>query len=285
MKFTPEVQAALAVLRANAENDFEHHRLDVLERDLTSSPQVKTIDDTHQEFNGIIYRQDTHKYYSNRVFIYRAVYSYYCGDIPDGYEIHHKDFNPENNDISNLQMLTKEEHRQLHNTNYPEKEYVCEYCGKIFYSKAPQSIVRFCSKKCASNYSYKFGVAYKKVCPKCGKEFSSLVKRAKYCSPECANSSRKTIIPRICPTCGNTFQPKSSRNVYCSYSCAAKVSAKKRCKHFVEYNGEFITLVEAAEKSGIHKDTLTSRLKAGDTGARLFRPVQSKSTSETPKTD
>lgn len=52
MKFTPEVQAALAVLRANAENDFEHHRLDVLERDLTAPPVVEVIDDKHQSLNN-----------------------------------------------------------------------------------------------------------------------------------------------------------------------------------------------------------------------------------------
>lgn len=42
MKFTPEVTAALATLRANAENDFERHRIDVLERDLTTPLNIGT---------------------------------------------------------------------------------------------------------------------------------------------------------------------------------------------------------------------------------------------------
>ena len=33
---------------------------------------------------------------------------------PDGCVIHHKDFNPRNNDISNLECLTYSEHNQLH---------------------------------------------------------------------------------------------------------------------------------------------------------------------------
>ena len=36
------------------------------------------------------------------------------GEIPEGYHIHHIDFDKSNNDISNLQLMSKEEHMQLH---------------------------------------------------------------------------------------------------------------------------------------------------------------------------
>jgi len=36
------------------------------------------------------------------------------GKIPMGYIIHHKDLNPENNDINNLLMLTRSKHTKLH---------------------------------------------------------------------------------------------------------------------------------------------------------------------------
>ena len=55
MKFTPEVVAALEVLRAAAENDFERHRIDVLERDLHEPPKVEVIDDKHQRFADILF--------------------------------------------------------------------------------------------------------------------------------------------------------------------------------------------------------------------------------------
>lgn len=42
-----------------------------------------------------------------RVLIHRLVYMTFKGPIPIGYEIHHKDFNPKNNDISNLELVTK----------------------------------------------------------------------------------------------------------------------------------------------------------------------------------
>jgi len=46
--------------------------------------------------------------------------------------VHHINGNPLDNDISNLQVLTKSEHAKLHNTVYHDKEAVCEVCGKTF---------------------------------------------------------------------------------------------------------------------------------------------------------
>jgi len=48
----------------------------------------------------------------------------------------------------------------------------------------------------------------------------------------------------------------------------------QRSNHIVEYKGESMTLAEAAEKSGIYRATLFARIKNGDTGERLFRPVK-----------
>lgn len=53
MKQPERVAKLLNELRTLAENDFERHRLDVLERDLTKPPKVEIVDETHQKFNGI----------------------------------------------------------------------------------------------------------------------------------------------------------------------------------------------------------------------------------------
>ena len=63
MKFTPEVLAALATLRANVENDFERHRIDVLERDLTAPPVVEQVDENHQRVNGITFYRNKSGHY------------------------------------------------------------------------------------------------------------------------------------------------------------------------------------------------------------------------------
>ena len=46
--------------------------------------------------------------------IHRLVYQIFVGPIPNGCDIHHKDFNKRNNSISNLICLTHAEHSKLH---------------------------------------------------------------------------------------------------------------------------------------------------------------------------
>ena len=45
---------------------------------------------------------------------HRVVWERAHGPVPDGMQIHHKDFNPGNNDLSNLQLVTPLEHRRIH---------------------------------------------------------------------------------------------------------------------------------------------------------------------------
>ena len=55
-------------------------------------------------------------YYSN----HRSIYESAFGKIPKGYEIHHIDGNILNNDISNLQLVTLQEHYDIH---WRQKDY------------------------------------------------------------------------------------------------------------------------------------------------------------------
>lgn len=42
------------------------------------------------------------------------MYKIFIGDIPEGYEIHHKDFNSHNNNIDNLECLSPQDHQLIH---------------------------------------------------------------------------------------------------------------------------------------------------------------------------
>lgn len=42
-------------------------------------------------------------------FIHRLVYQMFIGEIPQGYEINHKDLNKNNNSLSNLEVLTRQD--------------------------------------------------------------------------------------------------------------------------------------------------------------------------------
>ena len=61
-----------------------------------------------------------------RLHIY--VWEYNNGNIPKGYEIHHKDHDKNNNEIDNLDMLTKKEHMKIHS-----KELTKESLINIYY--------------------------------------------------------------------------------------------------------------------------------------------------------
>lgn len=49
--------------------------------------------------------------------LHRAVWKFYNGNIPKGYHIHHKDENKDNNDITNLELLSASQHSKIHNKN------------------------------------------------------------------------------------------------------------------------------------------------------------------------
>lgn len=85
-------------------------------------------------------------------------------------QVHHKDGNPLNNDIDNLEIKLLGEHQREHNPQvYYDKFAVCEWCGKSFlwtaeqqknfYSNqnrknriAKQHDNPFCSKKCVGEF-------------------------------------------------------------------------------------------------------------------------------------
>lgn len=171
MKFTTEVVAALAVLREHADNDFERHRIDVLERDLTAPPTVEVVDDNHQLFDGILYNKDRTGHYRATFHIQRAVWCYHNGAIPSGNEIHHADNNPSNNTADNLQCMTKSEHQKVHKpkglpaaNRTRNAEIVCPQCGKTFYNSQSHRI--YCSEECRLKHEF-----ISKRCPVCGETF------------------------------------------------------------------------------------------------------------------
>ena len=55
--------------------------------------------------------------------LHREIWKEYNGEIPEGCHIHHKDGNPLNNNIENLECLTASEHHQLHMAD-PERKKI-----------------------------------------------------------------------------------------------------------------------------------------------------------------
>lgn len=67
----------------------------------------------------------------------RWLWEKHFGKIPTGYHIHHKDKNPLNNDINNLECLSAEDHKKIHNRSKNFINNGIEYrpCAKCLIDK------------------------------------------------------------------------------------------------------------------------------------------------------
>lgn len=137
------------------------------------------------------YRQRNGYYKGNRGWLHIVVWESANGKVPEGCEIHHRDFNPENNALENLQCLTKAEHVQIHTANRPVHSHTCENCGRSYEAKNYNSQNRFCSKTCRIAFLRKQGYYdVEKVCEFCGRTFTTRKDRkARFCSNSCAKKA------------------------------------------------------------------------------------------------
>lgn len=167
--------------------------------------EVEIIDDTHQRFNGVNYRRNKRGWYQTPfTALQRDVWEFHNGAIPKGYEIHHIDGDKSNNQIENLQCVTRKAHRRLHVELDRAKGLIASPPKKYF------------------------------ICPKCGKEFSSVRDDQKLC-PACRAKPKpehviKPFRPRrfrTCIVCGKPFRGHHSWQKTCSPECGRKLSGKK----------------------------------------------------------
>lgn len=239
MKNIEKVAKMLLEILDNSETDFEKIAVQNLISQLTGNPAI--LDENNQYFNGKIYRR-SEKYFTNgKTSIHRDVWEFYHSAIPEGYHIHHKDFNPANNNLENLQLLTKSEHSKLHaKIGYGER--VCAYCGKIFIARSmPQ---KFCSRKCLNRSKLPKFQPQEKVCAECGKIFypdKGHNTSQKFCSDECRinfhNEKKKEKRiqaqtwqkeQRTCLICGKKYFPVNSFQKFCSHECHELFFRQKR---------------------------------------------------------
>ena len=238
MKFTPEIIAALQVLKDNAENDFERHRIDVLENDLTNPPRVEVIDEKYQRFNGVNFRKRKGGHYFTPMYsIYRAVWQYYYGEVPPKTIIHHIDENKDNNNIENLTPMFPADHVKYHHgKNFDNRlnvPFICSVCGKVYRGRFVGQ-KKFVCPECRKNSPQKI---YQKICAWCGKEFTTTGKKTECCSQSCAGHLtyyRRTgetgeLKERVCIVCGKKFYVSRSHKskgqkdrITCSAECLSK---------------------------------------------------------------
>lgn len=149
-----------------------------------------------QYFNGIRFSIGPgRKYFSNSSvsprFMHRYVWTFYNGEIPIGYDIHHKDGDRYNNDISNLECIESVQHKKFHGQNLTaeEREWKRNNMNTVARPKAVEW-----HKSAEGLEWHKKQVLSRKdnrterinVCQQCGKEFTNFANKGKkFCSGAC----------------------------------------------------------------------------------------------------
>lgn len=196
-----------------------------------------------QYYNGVKFtRDDKTGYYLNstlKMRMHRFVWLCEKGDIPKGYDIHHKDHDKSNNDISNLELVTKKQHSKLHYEELSAEEKQAKI-DNINNNARPKAIEWHKSEEGKKWHSEMVKKAYadgrlgskkfKCTCKQCGKEFFSSKSTSKWCSGACASKYRRDSgvdsETRICCVCGKRFSVnKYSPSTTCSPSCRNVVRA------------------------------------------------------------
>lgn len=154
-------------------------------------------------------------------FVWRMNY----GDIPKGYNIHHKDHDKSNNEIDNLELLSVSEHRKRHYDEMSDEQR--KKRAQILKEKAlPKAVLWHKSEEGKQwhkdkyiNDAPKLHKTKNFVCLFCGKKYmAEITGNNKYCSNNCKSRARRKSgvdnEERICCKCGLLF----SANKYTSVS-------------------------------------------------------------------
>lgn len=152
-------------------------------------------------FNGYKYYQNKEGYYqisgatqkkhpSIQSRLHRAIWEFYNGKIPEGYHVHHKDGDKENNNIENLEVLSPSEHHKIHNGAGGEKlDWWHSAAGRVANNRGREK----CKEWHASEEGYKWHSEHQKetmrkhhveeTCQECGCQFNTLdgIRHQIYC--------------------------------------------------------------------------------------------------------
>ena len=162
--------------------------------------------------------------YPLRAHIY--VWNKYNGDIPDGFDVHHKDEDTSNNDISNLELIPHSEHMRLHGN---ENAMTAK---EILISKAQPAATKWHKSDEAKGFHkdhYEdvtraiWNESVTKICQYCGKEYTTVHAKSEtsaFCSNKCKAAARRKSgvdnIEKICTKCGKPYiANKYQKTLFC----------------------------------------------------------------------
>lgn len=165
--------------------------------------KVQVVSPFLQVFDGKKYRfrsSGRSAYFKSKKWLHRVVWEYHHGAIPPNTHIHHKDGNPRNNQIENLEAMSASDHAKLSCQSKPKVDLICAYCCRLFQAIRNGKKNRYCGNRCreaAARERYRHTYDVERLCSVCGTPFVANkwwggVTCSKKCSSEQANRTKAT---------------------------------------------------------------------------------------------
>ena len=172
--------------------------------------------------DGLRFRKDKKTGYylstyinGKRYRLHRYLYEKYKGNIPKGYEVHHKDHNKDNNNLNNLILLSTKEHKLLHGRELTKEQR--EFYKNNLNEKARPKAIEWHKSEEAKEWhkeQYKKTLGNRKpqklICEQCGKEYEVINNGTnRFCSNKCKSAWRRESgidnETRKCIICGEEY--------------------------------------------------------------------------------
>lgn len=161
--------------------------------------EVQVISNTAQKFNGESYYLCGSYYQRKGKRLHRSVWEFHNGEIPNGYHVHHKDGNKDNNQISNLMLLDGSKHLSVHMSK-PERVEQSRRTVLKAIAKAPEWHGSKEGAEWHSQHAKEYWATaplQTYTCTFCGKEFQTKkvsYKGNHFCRPNCKAAHRRQRI-------------------------------------------------------------------------------------------
>jgi hypothetical protein len=140
------------------------------------------------------YYLSNRKVNGTRIRLHRYVWIKFNGGIPKDYHIHHIDHNKDNNDISNLILISKQEHSIHHGKNNVEKMRIMAEENRHLTKEWHGSLEgKEWHKQHYENVKDKMHIRLIKNCLCCGIEFETN-SHGKFCHNNCKSKYRRKLI-------------------------------------------------------------------------------------------
>jgi hypothetical protein len=162
--------------------------------------------------------------------LHRQIWMDANGAIPKGYHIHHKDGNPFNNNLSNLESICGRKHTSLHAQEAlktdPERFVRLAAAGRPFAAKwhGSEAGIQW-HKQNAANCNFGKREYGEHKCDHCGTCYTKRQSFSRFCSNACKTKHRnRTGVDneaRTCACCSGTFMVnKYAKTKTCSRKCS-----------------------------------------------------------------